>query len=174
MKQKIIRTVFFLLSLSLLFAGCAQTEKNEAPSVAPTKVAPSPTSTPTPTLAPTPAPIVVDIPSEADVAAMAIDRIEDTPFFNEVTNIDDVVLVEFWSPGNAYSAGVAETLRKISSDMGVKIVRVNVDENPELANGFGLVMLPSVYVFKSGVHANSVLGAAPYEDYKAIVEQYQN
>mgnify|MGYP001766987122 FL=1 len=81
--------------------------------------------------------------------------------------------MEFWSETMPDGEGLLERLTSLSEDTGVKIVRVNVDQNPKLADGFGIVALPSVYVFLGGVQVDEVMGAAPYEDYAAMVEKYR-
>ncbi len=177
-KSRTKNRVFIYAGLMMILAvmsACGGEADANSPTPTPT-TAVTATVAPTPTPSPTPKKYeadIVDIPDEEIVAAMDIDRIEETPFFTEITNTEAVVLVEFWSENVTYCAEVSETLVALSEDTGVKVVRVNVDRNPTLADGYGLVALPSVYVFLDGEQVNAVLGAAPYADYAAMVEKYR-
>ncbi len=165
-----IAAIITLMSLT----ACAKPEQPIATPTPTMSVTPAPTPSPTPS--PTPkkfAANIVDIPDETTVDAMNMEKLEDTPLFTEMTNTDDVVLVEFWSESMPDGEGLLERLTTLSEDTGVKIVRVNVDQNPKLADGFGIVALPSVYVFLGGVQVDEVMGAAPIEDYAAMVEKYR-
>ncbi len=171
------KLLIYLLLFTLIatFSGCEKAElMPQSTPTASAEITLAPTPTPTPS--PTPKKFdanIVNIPDEAAVDAMEFEDIEDTPFFVEVTNTEDVVLVEFWSESVTYCAVVSETLVALSENTGVKVVRVNVDENPTLADDYGLVVLPSVYVFLDGVQVNAVLGQAPYEDYEEMIHQYR-
>ena len=170
--------IYFMIII-MLFSVIGCKGSTDDPVGSPTvEVKTSATPAPTPTPVPTPTPLpfeanIVDIPAEGAVMEMELETLEEEPFFVEITNTEDVVLVEFWREDSAYCAEVSETLVKLSQELGIKIVRVNVDENPMLADGYGLVALPAVYVFLGGVQADAQLGAAPYDVYKALVEKYQ-
>ena len=177
MKKNNLYIILLALILSVGFLAC----KGNASTV---ETTPSPstvvfaTPTPEPTPSPTPTPVkfaadIVDIPDEDTVADMEIDEIEDTPFFIEVTNTDDVVMAEFWSENATYCAETSQVLVELSENTGVKVVRVNVDANPTLANDFGIIALPSVYVFLGGVQVDAVLGAAPLDIYEAMILKYR-
>lgn len=177
MKKMKTLIYLFIFSAILILAGCEKAQSPPQSTPAPSRTG-AQTPAPTPSPAPTPTPKrfdadIVDIPGESAVEAMDIDDIEDTPFFAAVTSTDDVVMVEFWSPNAVYSAAVSETLETLSQNTGVKVVRVNVEENPTLADNYGLVVLPSVYVFMDGVQVDAVLGEAPYADYALMVEKYR-
>ncbi|MEX1307094.1 MAG: thioredoxin family protein [Eubacteriales bacterium] len=169
----------YLIVLILLMGLSACQGAESAPDVSTSFiVSATPIPTPDPTATPTPTPIkfeanIVNVPDEDVVEDMEIDRLEDTPFFVEITNTDDVVMVEFWSEDVAYCEETSENLVTLSENTGVKVVRVNVNENPTLANDYGLVALPSVYIFLGGIQVDAVLGAAPYDVYQAMVEEYR-
>ena len=171
--------LIYLFVLIMLFSVIGCKGNFEEPVGSPTmeaEVSMTPAPTPTPVPTPTPLPFeanIVDIPDEGTVNEMALDTLEEEPFFVEITNTDEVVLVEFWRADSAYCAEVSERLVELSQEMGIKIVRVNVDENPKLADRYGLVALPAVYVFLGGEQVDAQLGAAPYDVYKALVEKYQ-
>ncbi|MEM9574226.1 MAG: thioredoxin, partial [Pseudomonadota bacterium] len=72
-------------------------------------------------------------------------------------------VVDFWAEWCGPCKMIAPALEEISSEMGdeVKIVKLNIDENPEIAAQYGVRSIPTLYMFKGGEIADQMVGAAP-------------
>ena len=83
-------------------------------------------------------------------------------FNQEVLNSDKPVLMDFWAPwcGPCRMVGpLVEEIAKERSD--IKVVKINVDEEQELAMQFGVMSIPTLVVMKNGKIVNQVTGARP-------------
>ena len=91
-------------------------------------------------------------------------------FQEEVLNSDKPVLVDFWAPWCGPCRMVLPIIEEISDENeDIKVVKINVDEDPELANQFGVMTIPTLYVFKNGQAVNHRSGAMPKEQILAMV-----
>ena len=92
-------------------------------------------------------------------------------FQEEVLNSDKPVLVDFWAPWCGPCRMVLPIIEEIAEENeDIKVVKVNVDEDPELANQFGVMTIPTLYVFKNGQAVNHRSGAMPKEQILAMVK----
>ena len=89
-------------------------------------------------------------------------------FDSEVLNSDKPVLVDFWASWCGPCRMLAPVLAEIARERAgsVKVAKVNVDEEPALANRFRVSSIPTVLVFKDGKIVNSSVGFRP----KAAIE----
>ncbi len=101
---------------------------------------------------------------------MAVGKVSDATFENEVLKASEPVVVDFWAEWCGPCRMIAPALEEISGAMGakVKIVKLNVDENPATASKFGIMSIPTLMIFKNGELASRQVGAAP----KAKLEQW--
>jgi thioredoxin 1 len=92
---------------------------------------------------------------------MAIVSATDQTFATETK--DGVTLVDFWAPWCGPCRMIAPVLEEVDQEMGdkVKIVKVNVDENPETASKFGVMSIPTLLVFKNGELVDKTIGYQP-------------
>ncbi len=99
---------------------------------------------------------------------MAISVTEAT-FEQEVLKSDTAVLVDFWAEWCGPCHAVAPVLDKIAEERQdeLKLVKVNIDEEQELSQRYGVMSIPTMILFKDGAPAASAVGAQP----KAALER---
>jgi thioredoxin 1 len=94
-------------------------------------------------------------------------------FKAEVLDSNVPVLVDFFAVWCGPCMMLAPTLEKLSDEMGgkIKVVKVNVDEEPELAKTYGIMSIPALFVFKNGEIAGQEVGVHPLDALKKWVSQ---
>lgn len=93
---------------------------------------------------------------------MSVIHINKSNFQNEVLNSEKTVLLDFWAPWCGPCRMVSPVVDEIASERGdIKVGKVNVDEQPELAAQFGVMSIPTLVVMKNGKIINQVTGARP-------------
>ena len=93
-------------------------------------------------------------------------KIDSANFEAEVKNSEIPVLVDFWAPWCAPCNMLTPTIEALAGeyDGKVKVVKVNVDDNQELAGEYGIRGIPTVMVFKDGQVVDSMVGMKPKEE----------
>lgn len=80
----------------------------------------------------------------------------------EVLNSDKPVLMDFWAPWCGPCRMVVPLVEEIAKERSdIKVVKINVDEEQELAMQFGVMRIPTLVVMKNGKIVNQVTGARP-------------
>jgi thioredoxin 1 len=94
---------------------------------------------------------------------MAVDKVSDTTFESEVLKATGPVVVDFWAEWCGPCRMIAPALEEIAGSLGnkVKILKLNVDENPQTAAKYGIMSIPTLMIFKNGEMASRQVGAAP-------------
>ncbi len=93
---------------------------------------------------------------------MSIINISTSNFQDEVLRSDRTVLLDFWAPWCGPCRMVGPILEEIAQERAdVKVGKVNVDEQPELASQFSVMSIPTLVVMKDGKVVNQTVGARP-------------
>lgn len=93
---------------------------------------------------------------------MSAININKNNFENEVLNSDKTVLLDFWASWCAPCRMVVPIVEEIASERrDIKVGKINVDEEPELANKFSIMSIPTLVVMKNGKIVQQVSGARP-------------
>lgn len=88
-------------------------------------------------------------------------QVSDATFQSEVLQAAEPVLVDFWAEWCGPCRAIAPVLEELSTELEgkVKIVKLNVDENPEIAATYGVRSIPTMILFKGGEAADMKIGA---------------
>ncbi|MCD7905252.1 MAG: thioredoxin [Clostridiales bacterium] len=94
-------------------------------------------------------------------------------FETEVLKSDIPVLVDFWAVWCGPCRILAPVMKEIAEENEgvVKVGKVNVDEQPELAIRYKVASIPTVILFKNGEAVNKSIGYCPKEEITAMLEQ---
>lgn len=104
---------------------------------------------------------------------MATVAVTDADFESEVKNSDIPVVVDFWAEWCGPCKQIGPALEELSTEMAgkVKIVKVNVDENPDSPAQMGVRGIPALFLFKGGQVISNLAGARPKAQLQSWIEE---
>lgn len=99
-------------------------------------------------------------------------KVTDATFQKDVLGSDVPVVVDFWAEWCGPCRMIAPHLEALATEMDgkVRIAKINVDENPEVAGQVGIRSIPTLMVFKGGKHVNTKVGAGSKGDLQKWIE----
>jgi len=99
-------------------------------------------------------------------------KVTDASFENDVLKSAEPVVVDFWAEWCGPCRMIAPSLDQIATEMAgkVKIAKINIDENPNIASKLGIRSIPTLMVFKGGKHAATKVGAAAKGDLQKWIQ----
>ena len=94
---------------------------------------------------------------------MATVKVTDDTFTAEVTNSNIPVVVDFWAEWCGPCKQIGPALEELSDEYEgkVKIVKINVDENPSISQTYSIRSIPALMIFKDGEKISEKMGALP-------------
>lgn len=100
-------------------------------------------------------------------------EVTDKNFEQEVLKAKETVLVDFWAPW----CGPCQFTSPIVEELGqeykgkIKVAKVNVDENPAIAQKYMVMSIPTFLFFKGGIIVDSMIGAAPKDEFVRRIDK---
>ena len=100
-------------------------------------------------------------------------QVNDANFEQEVLKSALPVLVDFWAPWCGPCKMIAPLLDELAGELQgqARIVKINVDENTEVASRFGIMSIPTLLLFKDGQKIAQKVGGSPKPQLKAFIQQ---
>lgn len=101
---------------------------------------------------------------------MSVIKLNNENFTNEVVNSEKTVLLDFYADWCGPCKMIGPVVAEIAEERtDIKVCKINVDEQPELAAKFGITSIPVLAVMKNGKVVNSAVGAMPKAQILALL-----
>ena len=100
--------------------------------------------------------------------------VTDATFTDEVLNSEDTIMVDFWAEWCGPCRAVSPILDAIATEHSdkIKIVKLNVDDNPQMAMKYQITSIPAMKVFRGGEVVKTVIGAKPKPAIEADLAEF--
>ena len=108
---------------------------------------------------------------EMDVAGDAL-KVEDSTWDAEVMKASELVMVDFWAVWCGPCQMVAPIVDELAKDYAgkLKVLKLNTDENPEVAGRYQVMSIPTILFFKNGQQVEKLVGARPKRQFKEMID----
>jgi len=100
--------------------------------------------------------------------------VTDATFAEEVLNSKETIMVDFWAEWCGPCKAVSPILDQIAAEHSdkIKIVKLNVDDNPQMAMKYQITSIPAMKVFRNGEVVKTVIGAKPKPAIEAELAEF--
>jgi thioredoxin 1 len=97
------------------------------------------------------------------MASELVNHVTDANFDQEVLKSDKAVLIDFWAPWCAPCRAIAPLIDELAGEYAgrLKVVKINVDDNPETPSRYGVRGIPNLLIVKNGQVKEQIVGAVP-------------
>ena len=108
------------------------------------------------------------------MAGNGILTLTDDNFDEQINKVSGPLLVDFWAAWCGPCKMIAPSLEQLAGEMAGRatVAKVNVDENGDVANRFGIRSIPTLMIFKEGRVVDQIVGALPKEQIRRMVEKH--
>ena len=106
--------------------------------------------------------------------AEGIMEVSTSTWDQEVLKASELVLVDFWAVWCGPCRMVAPTVQELAKDYAgkIKVVKLNTDDNPDIASRYKIMGIPTLMLFKDGGKLDQIVGAVPKPQLKAKIDQF--
>jgi len=108
------------------------------------------------------------------LSGQAVLALTEEDFDEYLKNTRQPILVDFWASWCGPCKMIAPSLEELAAELegSASIVKVNVEDNGNLANRFGISSIPTLILFKNGRVVDQLIGAAPKQQIRRMLEQH--
>ena len=102
-----------------------------------------------------------------------VKHVNETEFMSEVLNEEGVVVVDFFANWCGPCKMLAPILEELDNEMEeIKVVKVDIDQNPAIANHYGIQSIPTIKIFKNGKNVTTKVGFLPKGALERNIQKY--
>ena len=102
----------------------------------------------------------------------SVHELTDASFEQDVLKSEQPVLVDFWAPWCGPCRMVGPVVEELATENeGVKVAKINIDEHPNTAAGYGVSSIPTLMVFKGGQVVDRFVGVQPKNRLQDAIDQ---
>jgi len=93
---------------------------------------------------------------------------------NEVLKAQGLVMIDFWAAWCGPCRMISPTVEELAKEYGgkIKVMKLNTDENPEIASRYKIMGIPTVIFFKDGNMLDQIVGVVPKQNLKAKIDSF--
>ncbi len=104
-----------------------------------------------------------------------INQVNDTNFERDVLQASQIVLVDFWAEWCAPCRMLAPVIEAVAEKYAetARVVKLNVDENPNISQRYGIKGIPTLILFKDGREEERIVGATSKESIARMIEKHR-
>jgi len=99
-------------------------------------------------------------------------KVDEGSWESEVLKVPGLVMVDFWAVWCGPCQMVAPIVEELAAEYAgkLKVLKLNTDENPEVAGRYQIMSIPTILFFKNGQPVEKLIGARPKRQFKEVIE----